>query len=366
MTDVFIISSMGALGLLYGVSRLRYSLKSKKLSRKHSSIPSKKHSRKHSSIPSKKHSSIPSKKHSTLQSSIHSSIPLIKPVTPFPIIKSNMNSKLLFTTGELKIEDIEYYNPEIIILDNPKILKLDYEFSGDKTIQIYWTNYIKLKTYSEFYCYGIKLKNDKNDKILNIIVIHLISKLEGDELINLTLYLQNCLEGLEIKDKEDIIITGNLNIDKKTFFIKNKVFYSKSSSNLIYANTNFKSINMDSNGVTMVNYTLDEYIMFHKEWVIPQPKYIDLVKKFTNVGYDISYHKKSDLYRIDQYRLKKIDNYIQIQKGNKKWIMVKIDDIIKSNIKVVSKQVLVKENDKYSIQTDYKGNKPTYNLPIHK
>jgi len=332
---------MGALGLLYGVSRLRYSLKSKKLSRKYSSVHSKKYS----------------KKHSTLQSSIHSSIPLIKPVTPFPIIKSKMNSKLLFTTGELKIEDIEYYNPEIIILDNPKILKLDYEFSGDKTIQIYWTNYIKVKTYSEFYCYGIKLKNDKNDKILNIIVIHLISKLEGDELINLTLYLQNCLEGLEIKDKEDIIITGNLNIDKQTFFIKNKVFYSKSSSNLIYANTNFKSINMDSNGVTMVNYTLDEYeyIMFHKEWVIPQPKYIDLIKKFTNVG-----------YMIDQYRLKKIDNYIQIQKGNKKWIMVKIDDIIKSNIKVVSKQVLVKENDKYSIQTDYKGNKPTYNLPIHK
>ena len=339
MTDVFIISSMGALGLLYGVSRLRYSLKSKKLSRKYSSVPSKKYS----------------KKHSTLQSSIHSSIPLIKPVTPFPIIKSNMNSKLLFTTGELKIEDIEQYNPEIIILDNPKILKLklDYNFSGNKTIQIYWTNYIMVKTYSEFYCYGIKLKNDI--KILNIIVIHLISKLEGDELINLTLYLQNCLEGLEIKDKEDIIITGNLNIDKKTFFIKNKVFYSKSSSNLIYANTNFKSINMDSNGVTMVNYTLDEYIMFHKEWVIPQPKYIDLIKKFTNVG-----------YRNDQYRLKKIDNYIQIQKGNKKWIMVKIDDIIKSNIKVVSKQVLVKENDKYFLQTDYKGNKPTYNLPIHK
>jgi len=27
---------------------------------------------------------------------------------------------------------------------------------------------------------------------------------------------------------------------------------------------------------------------------------------------------------------------------------------------------LVKENDKYFLQTDYKGNKPTYNLPIHK
>lgn len=150
---------------------------------------------------------------------------------------------------------------------------------------------------------------------------------------------------------------GLYNINQ--FFIRESILYLKTN---VYSNTNFKSINRDSNDVTMINYMVDNYIMFHKEWVIPQKKYIDLIKQFNTVGYD----KKRDVYRIDQYVLKLIDNYIEIQKGKKKWLMVKIEDIIKSNIKVVSKQVLVKENKKYSIQTEYKGKKPTYNLPIHK
>ena len=357
MTDVFIISSIGALGLLYGVSRLRYSLKSKKPSRKESRKPS----RKASILPSRKASILPSRKASRKASILPSRKPSRKAsiVNPFQVIKSNMDSKLLFTTDELEVEDINYYNPEIIVLDNPKVIETDYEFSGEKTLQIYWKNYSKVKTYSDLYCYGIKLKKDK---ILNIIVVHLTGELFGDERLLLTASLDKCYRGLEIKKNEDIMVMGLKN-KNNPFFIRDSVLYLKTN---VYSNTIFKSINSDSNGVTMINYMLDDYIMFHKEWVIPQKKYIDLVTKFNTVGYDMEYDKKRDLYRIDEYGLKTIDNYIQIQKGNKKWIMVKIDDIIKSNIKVVSKQVLVKEKDKYFLQTDYKGDNPTYNLPIHK
>jgi hypothetical protein len=357
MTDVFIISSIGALGLLYGVSRLRYSLKSKKPSivpRKASIVPRK------ASIVSRKASIVPRKASIvSRKASIVSRKASQKPVNPFQEIQSNMDSKLLYTTGELELEDINYYKPEIIVLDNPKVIEIDYEFSGEKTIQVYWKNYSKVKTYSDLYCYGIKLKKDK---ILNIIVVHLTGELLGDERLLLTASLDKCYRGLEIKKNEDIMVMGLKN-KNNPFFIRDSVLYLKTN---VYSNTIFKSINTDSNGVTMINYMLDDYIMFHKEWVIPQKKYIDLITKFNSVGYDMEYDKKRDLYRIDEYGLKLIDNYIQIQKGNKKWIMVKIDDIIKSNIKVESKQVLVKENKNYFLQTDYKGDNPTYNLPIHK
>lgn len=312
MTDVFLLSTIGALGLLYGVSSIN-----KPKVKQRSIEPSQKEPRR------------------SIETSQKEPLPKLK-----SILKSNMDSKVLFTTKELKKEDIVYYSPEIIVLDNPKLLNLEYEFSGEKTIQIYWKNYSKLKTYSDFYCYGIKLKKDK---LLNIIVVHLTNELYGDDRLRLTVSKEKCLKGLDVKENEDIIIMG-LKSDKTSFYIGNKKFYLIGN---VYSNTNFKSINSDSNGVTMINYRLDlnDYIMFDKEWVIPQKKYVDLIEQSNPT-----------------YKIKKIDHYIQIQKGSKKWIMVKVRYMLKENIKA-SNQVLVEENKKYSIQTNYSGTATTYNLP---
>ena len=222
-----------------------------------------------------------------------------------------MTSKIIFTKGDLELEDIEYYKPEIIVIDNPKKLELDYESMVEKTIQIYWTNYSKVKTYSDAYCYGIQLKKDKP---LHIIVVR-SHELYGDNRLLLSVSLGKCLKGLDIKENEEVMIMG-LKSRNETFYIGNHPnnFYLKGN---IYSNTNLKSVNMDSNGSTMINYTLDEYIMFDKQWVIPQKKYIDLVKKFNTIGSHITYDRRRGLYRMDGYGLK-IDNiYIHIQQGHK-------------------------------------------------
>ena len=360
MTDIFILSAIGALGLLYGVSRVlsnnpRNQTRSNPRNQTRSNPRNQTRGEPRNQTRSKPRNQTRSNPRNQIRSKPRIEPPNQTRSKPRSAPISNLTSKIIFTKGELELEDIEYYNPEIIVIDNPKKLELDYESMVEKTIQIYWTNYSKVKTYSDAYCYGIQLKKDKP---LHIIVVR-SHELYGDNRLLLSVSLGKCLKGLDIKDNEEVMIMG-LKSKNNMFYIGNhpNPFYLKGN---IYSNRHLKSVNMDSNDTTMINYTLDDYIMFDKEWVIPQKKYIDLVKKFNTIGSHITYDRRSGLDRMDGYGLK-IDNiYIHIQQGRKKWTMVKISDILQLNEKTPSKQVLVEENKTYSIQTDYTGT--IYNLP---
>lgn len=352
MTDIFILSAIGALGLLYGVSRV--------VSNEPRSKPRIEPRIEPRSQPRSKPRIEPRSEPRNQTRSKPRSKPRIEPRNqtrnePRRAPISNLTSKIIFTKGELELEDIGYYNPEIIVIDNPKKLKLDYESIVDETIQIYWTNYSKVKTYSDFYCYGIQLKKDKP---LHIIVLR-SHELYGDDRLLESVSLDKCFKGLAIKENEEVMIMGLKSLNE-TFYIGNhpNKFYLKEN---VYSNRHLKSVNMDSNSTTMINYTLDDYIMFDKQWVIPQKKYIDLVKKINTIGTEMYYDKRSGLDRLDGYGLNLDGIYIRIKKGHKKWTMVKISDIIQLNEKTPSKQVLVEENKTYSIQTDYSGT--IYNLP---
>jgi len=425
MSEVFILSSIGAIGLLYGMSLLR----NPKQDTSQKSISQKPISHKpisHKPISHKPIRQKPISRKSISQKPIRQKPISRKSISNKSISQSIETSKMLFwnlnyksfqsDAGRIIIDEINHINPDIMVLtesahlipgsDFGKMVKLpnytknhiSFSLPDSNGIIIYWKNYKKMKETKGYSikdvdgvptkttlsssrpCIGVKLMGKE---IINIIGLHLDHNLQEQFVIQ---SIQELIDELDVKKEEKLIIGGDFNefyqyklntimfnSGKLSLKSNNLKTINKKPYDLIYSNCDFISVNTAHTHISdhlplLVNNTLksDDYIIYNgNDWTIPQKRYLDIAHKLDHIGNDITFNAKKKAYSIDGFSIIITGPFIHIKKGKTSWYMITIMKLIVSQNTSVSKQVLVEDNDTYSIQTNYNGDKITYPLPTH-
>ena len=223
---------------------------------------------------------------------------------PFMLTKNNLNKYYLLSEESFKNLN---YKPDKVKVDNKKILN-ENNFTIDKEDKLFWSFYIFLNGYDEYYLIKNFFITEKNIKINNIIKIR-----ENKDLLKSHKIVKSVIENELANEKKISIITLNalaLMYKLNILYIKNIFIYVmnysddplKECKNIIEEKKDKEIylINLESE---IIDQVLNNYYI------------IDNINKPFNA---ISYYKIQDLINIakklnlDSQNKKKVDFYNKI------------------------------------------------------
>lgn len=223
---------------------------------------------------------------------------------PFMLTKNNLNKYYLLSEESFKNLN---YKPDKVKVDNKKILN-ENNFTIDKEDKLFWSFYIFLNGYDEYYLIKNFFITEKNIKINNIIKIR-----ENKDLLKSHKIVKSVIENELANEKKISIITLNalaLMYKLNILYIKNRFIYVmnysddplKECKNIIEEKKDKEIylINLESE---IIDQVLNNYYI------------IDNINKPFNA---ISYYKIQDLINIakklnlDSQNKKKVDLYTEI------------------------------------------------------
>jgi hypothetical protein len=223
---------------------------------------------------------------------------------PFMLTKNNLNKYYLLSEESFKNLN---YKPDKVKVDNKKILN-ENNFTIDKEDKLFWSFYIFLNGYDEYYLIKNFFITEKNIKINNIIKIR-----ENKDLLKSHKIVKSFIENELANEKKISIITLNalaLMYKLNILYIKNRFIYVmnysddplKECKNIIEEKKDKEIylINLESE---IIDQVLNNYYI------------IDNINKPFNA---ISYYKIQDLINIakklnlDSQNKKKVDLYTEI------------------------------------------------------
>jgi hypothetical protein len=223
---------------------------------------------------------------------------------PFMLTKNNLNKYYFLSEESFKNLN---YKPDKVKINNKKILN-ENNFTIDKEDKLFWSFYIFLNGYDEYYLIKNFFITEKNIKIDNIIKIR-----ENKDILKSHKIVKSVIENELANEKKISILTLNalaLIYKLNILYIKNRFIYVMNYSEVplkecknIIEEKKDKEIYLINLEPEIIDQVLNDYYI------------IDNINKPFNA---ISYYKLNDLINIakklnlDTQNKKKVDLYTEI------------------------------------------------------